>query len=174
MKKEKSLEEMSLETVKKDKHLRRLFDQWSTFGEYHEPVLLDNCQSYKKSKGSEQEGWWIMLRCLYYEGSGWELSLWKYQHLVDNDHNIPEGPVSLFKVVCSGWQIGYMTEQLWSASQHVRLKKFDGQNVAWDYRDAYNWLEKICREGHMLISAAPPLEHKLHYIDKGGNDDVEV
>lgn len=164
MKKEKSLEEMSLETVKKDKHLRHLFDKWSTFGEYNEPVLIDSCQSYKKAKGCEQDGWWIMLRSNY-ETHGWELSLWKYQHIAKD--NYPEGPVSLVKILCSGWQISHMTEQLWSASQHTRLTKFDGQNVAWDDRDAYCWLEKICREGHMLISAAPPIEHPLHYIDKG-------
>ena len=162
----KSLEEMSLITVTQDKDLKKLFNEWSTFGKYHEPVLIDHCQYWHKNKGCEQDNWWIMLRYNYY-CHAWELSLWTYNH-IEHD-NTPAGPGSVFKILCSGWQIQRTTHLLWSASQHIRLKKPDGRNVVWDETDAFNWLEPQCREAHMLIKRSPCCEYELHYLNERGD-----
>ena len=160
MKKEKSLEEMSLETVRKDKDFRKVFDKWSTYGKYEEPVLIDECQYWKHARGHEDSEFYIMLRCIY-KAYGWELSLWR---------KTEEGPDCQLYIRCSGWQIDKTTKDLWMTSQHLRLKHDDGRNVAWDIYDAYEWWKVVCFHAGMTVKLGNPPERELHYIKKGGDD----
>lgn len=151
----KCLEKLYLEQIKKERSLGRVYE-WSTYGEYAEPVLIDKCQYWKHARGSEDPEYSIMLRAIP-KIRGYEMSLW-YNDPID-------GPYCGMRVFCAAYQIEKNTLDMWMTTQHLRLKDFDGRNIVWTWADAWDWWKTKCFNAHMFIKHGEPDEHELTYID---------
>ena len=143
----KCIEWYELWTVTQDKDFKKVYTEWSTWGKYDEPVLIDRCQYWKKQRGSKDDTWYIMMRSMH-KHLKWELTLFEN-----------EEPV--ISITCSGYQINKVTQDLWMTSQHLRLKKADDRNIIWDYKRAFEWWKLVCFKANMRLGYSPAPEHEL-------------